>query len=350
MLRTQKKINPSATPAALIINSSFGAAGVALGFIFFWVLSKNYLNSTLLAAIFGLSMSQIFFGSVPSFSSLGICCLLASYILFFLSLSSKRIALIPWVLVGVFCLGTTMLNFAQVLIFFIVLVEVMIREGKTEFSSLSEITGLIIPVLYIGIAISIAQNLLIYSPEGLIFSSKILKNLPYASLTVFYKPFSVIASLLKHFFLVNFAAPFPDTFMNLNGVAPEVPRATFTTSWNYSAFGWIGLCLWLILLGAGAIKSLIFDKKNRVFLAAVGLSVIFYMVFHAFYGTAERVSVRGGIEYFEYSGNFTFLVFIFLSCYSLSRSLWVRLFLFSLALFFGYNNIAVIRKIIEIYK
>jgi hypothetical protein len=44
------------------------------------------------------------------------------------------------------------------------------------------------------------------------------------------------------------------------------------------------------------------------------------------------------------------LIFIFLSHYSLSRKPFVRLSLVSLAVLFGYNNIMVVKYLLDFYK
>jgi len=336
--------------AALISSSFCGALGVALAYVFFWLFSKNYLNATLLSLIFGLSMSKLFFSIVPDFPSLIMCSLLIMYILFLLSLSKRRLFFIAWILAGIFSFGVAIVNITQALIFFIVLLVILSREKRITFSCPLEIAGLIISIFFLTAFLANIQNLLtlhhrirLSSVLALFFDS----FHRYAGLLVFHKPLLVITTLVKHFFMVNFVAPIPDSFVMSHHSFPGV---TFTTSWKYSIIGWIGLLFWLIVLIGGIVRSLFPRQKFHPLFFCASLCPILYMIFHSFYGVVQGVPERGGIEYFEYTGNFTFLVFMFLSPYSLSRKPLVRLSLLSLAVLFGYNNLMVVKYLLDFYQ
>jgi len=332
---------------AVIINAFFGALGVVLSYLFFWLLSKNYLNSALLSLLFGVSMSKLLFSIVPDFPSLIICSLLTVYILFLLSLSQKRLFLLAWVLAGIFSFGVSIINITQTFIFFMVLMVMLTREKTITFSHWLAIVRLIIALLFPLAILAITLDIVLHHHVHL-FSLRVLSDnfRRFGGFLIFQDPLLVITTLLKHFFVVNVVAPVPDLFVMSDRTLPGV---TFTTSWKYSVIGWTGLLLWLILLIGGIAKSLSSRQKYLPLFFGASLCLIFYLVFHSFYGVVQGVAERGGIEYFEYTGNFTFLVFMFLSPYSLSSKPVLRVSLLSLVLLVGFNNLMVAKYLIDLY-
>ena len=75
--------------AALLLNSFFGATGVSMAFIFFYLYGGRLINSLLLALVFGFSMSQLFLSATPDTASLAICSLLFHLHLIFAWFSKK---------------------------------------------------------------------------------------------------------------------------------------------------------------------------------------------------------------------------------------------------------------------
>ena len=77
---------------AVALNAFFGSAGVALGFVFFYLFNKSLADSFILASIFGLTMSHLYTSAVPETYSLAVCSLILTYILFIYSLRNKRLS------------------------------------------------------------------------------------------------------------------------------------------------------------------------------------------------------------------------------------------------------------------
>ncbi len=329
---------------AVIINSFFGAFAVALAFIFFWLFSKACINSLLLSLLFGLSISQIFFGIVPETHSLATCSLLALYILFLVALQKKRLYFVFWVLIGVFVLCVTTTNFIQVLILFTIAIMHISPNKKIDIVKIRRILSLGGLVLLITIFLSLLQRriypscTLFFTPEAyiedyfLFFNHLLLKQ-----------PFVAVVQIIKGFFLTNFIAPQPDFFF-LSYL--DIPSVTFASSHSYTFAGWAGIILWSFLLITGIVK-IIFSKCRSPFFIAAFLCLLLNIFLHSFYN-AERVSDT--MELLIYSGNFTFLVLSFLSNYLFSKKIFVRVLLILLILVMGVNNLLVLNEVMFIYR
>lgn len=327
---------------AVGINSFFGAFGVVLAFVFFWLFSEKFINPLLLTSVFGLSMSQIFFSVAPDTYSLAVCSLIVTYILFLISLKRRRLYLPIWVLAGIFTIGVNTTNFIQTLICFIVTVSVLSKDERKNVSILSSLLTLIIIVVLSTSFLSLIQKA-IYPSSILFFVPWAYQpEIAYTSLKVLSQPFPILIQLMKHFFLVNFIAPFPDVFTMSDRLAPAI---TYSSSWDYSFIGWVCVAIWLILLFRGLLKSLFYKQEKKTFFIGISLCLIFNLIFHSIYGKGSQ----GQTELFLYTGNFTFLILLFLSNYSTKKNQFLMLILGTLALLMGLNNLLVIKEIINIY-
>lgn len=332
----------SEVKAALIVNAFWGALGVSLAFIFFYCYSSQILYSLLLALFFGCSMSQVLLSSVPDTASLAICSLLFTYILFLRSLQKKILWYKWWIVAGILTFGVTITNFAQTAICFAILIY-LLQENKTS------IWQLVLKYLRYGfwvLAFSVVLagiQKLIYPSAGLFFlPNSLLNEKDFSTFLVFDHPFLVLIQEIKHFFIINFVAPFPTTY--------EIPdrenlAITFSNSWNYAKVGWIALGLWVGLLAIGVLACWQ-TKKMRPFFLGIGLCLLFNAALHSIYGGGEK---EGVVEYFLYSGNFTFLALTFLSPLTLKNKPWIYLLLLALILLTGFNNCLVFREIIIVY-
>ena len=88
-------------------------------------------------------------------------------------------------------------------------------------------------------------------------------------------------------------------------------------------------------------------KKESAFATAIGLSLLFNLALHCLYGVGEK----NKIEFFEYSGNFTFLVLIVVS------SRWFQAErrpsvgpLVVLAVLMAVNGAWLLRELLELYQ
>jgi hypothetical protein len=106
-----KELLGAPRPAALLLNAAFGALGVALFHALLRSSGVAQTRAALWTALFGLSSSQLFFGSVPEtyvFSG-------ASLLLLFLLFVRGRAKGAAFLAAGVFSFGMTLTNLAVVL-------------------------------------------------------------------------------------------------------------------------------------------------------------------------------------------------------------------------------------------
>ena len=288
-------------------------------------------------------MSQLFLSTTPDTSSLAICSLIITYILFLVSLQKKRLYIVLWVLAGIFSLSVTTTNLIQTFICFIVIIVVLTKDNRVNFSYVSLISVFVTIVVLTTVFLSILQKA-IYPSSTLFFMPWAYgEDFSYASLLVIRQPLIVVAQIIKHFFLVNFIAPSPDVFLMSGKINPAV---TFSSSWSYTFIGWLGTILWLCLLIIGIVKSFFIKQKNLFFFIGISSCLAFNIVLHSIYGIVEI----GKIELFIYTGNFTFLVLLFLSNYSISNKVFIKILLGLLAILIGLNNLTVMSEILAIYN
>lgn len=328
----------SKTAVAVIINSFFGAFGVVLAFFFFWLFSKNYINSLLLSAVFGLSMSQLFFSTVPETFSLAVCSLLITYILFLVCLRKRQLYFELWVLSGIFTLGVTTTNFIQTLICFSVLMTTISKNERKDFSKGAQISLFVGTVIFLTSLLAIVQKI-IYPSSVLFFLPRAYaQDISTVNFLIIQHPLRAISQIIKHFFLVNFIAPLPNFFFVPHRVNLIV---RFSSSMNYVFIGWIGTVLWLCLLLTGVLKMFFLKRKIFPFFIGIFLCIVFNIVLHSFYG------ING---LFLYTGNFTFLALLFLCNYLISEKVFSKILLALLLLLMGFNNLLVMKEILTIYK
>lgn len=330
------------TGAAMMINSFLGALGVSLAFTFFYLFGGPLFNSLLLALVFGLSMSQIILFASPETGSLAVVSLLLTYILFLYGLQKKQLPWKWWVFAGVLTLGVTTTNFVQTFIAFSLLSFVLYKENVSFIRLGANIVRYGFWVLGITAGLALIQKV-IYPNSSLFFlPAAYAEESGYASLLVLEEPLLVAGQELKQFFLVNFIAPFPDTF-----AMPErgTVGVTFSSSWNYSAVGYVALALWVGVLIFGMVKSWSYRKLMPFFLG-ITLCLLFNLLLHSIYGVGEK----GKIEYLVYAGNFSFLIMAFLSPFARSSSRWITILLLVLIVLMGVNNLLVYRDILSAYQ
>lgn len=236
---------------ALFLNSFFGASGVILGFAFLWLYQRKSIPALLLACLFGFSTSQFLLSTIPDTASLAICSLIATYIVFFISLR-KQISLLWWILVGLFSLAITTTNFIQNLIFFSTYL-VATSQNKKVTNILKWIFIYCGLVLLLAVPLALLQKA-IYPSAGLFFLPKAYnEEFDYISTLILKEPLIVVFQIIRSFLSDNIVAPYPK-IIRIEGVVN--PVITFSNSWNYSTLGWVALCLWGILLVLGIVHIL----------------------------------------------------------------------------------------------
>jgi hypothetical protein len=329
--------------AAVLLNAFTAAAGVALAFVFFTIFSHNPFNASLLSLIFGFSMSQLVFGSVPDTTSRAVCSLILTYVLFLLSLRGAKVGLRYWIPAGILSLGITITNFAQTVICFTVAVWIRSGDARTYAAIVRRVSVYVAAVIGATAVAALAQKM-IYPGSRLFFKVAILRREleQYADYLIFEDPGRVVGLLAKHFFLVNLAAPLPSIYLLPN---KEVPSVTFAVSWSYLPIGWVAAVIGVAFIGYSISRVFSPSCANRSFLIGILLCLLFNLFLHCFYGMAEREV----IELFVYSGNFTFLVLMLAGSCSESSSHLVRYSLAVWALLLGINNSWVMRAVLAHY-
>jgi len=338
-----KTISHSNIIAAIAVNSLLGAFGVCLAFIFIYILSRNNIDALLGCCIFGLSMSQIFFSTVPDTGSLAICSLIVTYTIFWVSLQRKRMYFVLWTIAGILSLGVTTTNFIQTLICFVISAMVVKENNKEDYSTISKIAGFIIIVISVTILLSLIQKMIYPSSSLFFLPTSYAEEVVYTSLLIIKHPLAVTLQVLIHFFLFNIVAPFPKA---INYPGTSLPYLTFAGSWNYMIVGWFGAVLWICLILGGIVKGFSGKKKNIPFYSGVVLCLFLNMFLHSFYGIGDK----GQMELFLYTGNVTFLVLSFLGSYLRFKKIPLRLFMILLSALIGVNNLAILQRIISIFK
>lgn len=333
-------LGPSTRDAvAIFLNSLFGTLSVLLAFLLFKQMSQNRSNSLLLSLVFAFSMSQLLLSIVPDTSSLATFSLLVTYSIFWISLYQREIPLVVWVIAGVFSLGVTTTNLIQTLICFTLVQFSSTRSSISIYQSIRRILLFVLSVLLTTAILAAIQKAIYPSSRLFFLPAAYSEDLEYASLLVFRQPFVVLAQLLKHFFVVNIVGAVPQI------VDRGEEILTFSSSWRYSIYGYVALLAWasLVLIG------LYFQKYRKYawFYAGLAICLMFNLFFHSFYGAGEKRM----IEYFLYTGNFTFLVItillgglLYVSCKLL------RLGLISVLIGMATNNLLIIRHITLLYN
>ena len=335
-----KKLLHSKIAAAVAINSFFGAYAVCLALVFFLLLSGSLIDSAILSCIFGFSMSQLFFSSVPETSSLATCSLIITYIIFLVAIQRKRPYPVLWVIAGILTLGVTTTNFAQTLICFIVTLLSVHRKEKDL-----RLFAMIRPMMFaifITALFSIIQKMAYPSSRLFFTPAAYREEINFLSLFIIRRPIAVLHQLAKHFMLVNVIAPLPDLLAIRES---RFPLVTFENSWNYSIAGWVGLVAWVCALAAGIARAIRDRQKMNLFFVGISLCFFFNILLHSIYNGGS-----GRIEVFLYTGNCTFPLIILLGNYTISKKLFTRTLSVALLLLIAFNNISVMRQLLVIYK
>jgi hypothetical protein len=330
--------------AAIFLNSFFGALGVFTAFVYFYLISRDTYNACLLACFFGLTTSQFFLSVIPETGALSILSLMVTYTIFVLSVKYKRDEFWAWIFAGLFTFAITSTNLVQTLICFTASSLFRQSSSKAPLRIFGRVVVFLACVLVCGAIFSKIQKV-VYPSAGLFYLIESYEeDFLYTSTLVLQSPLTVILQLLRHSFLVNIIAPYPDIFVI---AGQDKPALTFSHSLNYMFVGWLAIGFWLTLLTTGAIQAV--AKKQEIPLR-IGFTFIICLLFnyalHSIYGRG----VSGGMEYFPYIGNFSFLVLSGLAYFSFPSKKVHRLLLGSLALLTGVNNVIMFMKILDIYQ
>jgi len=333
------------TSVAIGINSFFGSLGIALAFIYFWIQSRGLIYSLLLSILFGFSMSQMFWSSVPETYTLGVITLLLNYILFAIDYNKEVIHKRLWILIGFFTIAIATTNFIQTIILFTLLLMKSSFKNEECSTIILTITRFASKIIMITIVLAVIQKQ-IYPSSWLFFDLETIKfELKSNWFSCFWlkDSFTTISQILKHFCMVNLFAQIPNTH-NIEGKGISI---TFSGPLNYSWIGWSGIILWGILLINGSIVGIkgIFSRSNYFyFYIAIGLCLLFEALLYSCYGWYED----GHTELFLFTPYFTFLTFIVASWSFKNINCFPKILLIILCILAIVNNNLIFQHIINI--
>nr|MBA4405148.1 hypothetical protein [Nanoarchaeum sp.] len=323
------KFIPSTLVASIFVNSFYGALGVVLTFICFKILIKKTFEASLFCIIFGLSMSQIIYSSIPETYALSVCSIIPTYILFLICLERKKLLFTYWILCGVLSFGVIWVNFVPTIILFIITLIALKVNRKTIY--LLRYLGLLALCIFV---LRFLQKLLFATdlfPRMNVYWDLFCDEI---QLWVFHNPLMIIKEIFKQFFILNFIGPFPEIIRD----GPNI-RMTYTRNplvYNYT--GYIGLIVWMLFFIVQIYRKCVARERNYFFIGCVCI-VVFYMIFHSFYGVKEI---------FLYNSLFTFTVLLLVTDRVNSKNKYLNIFAISIIFFMGINNLIVIKKILSI--
>lgn len=329
--------------AAMFLNSFFGALGVVLAFFYFKLITESIYSSSLLACLFGAITSQFFLSVIPETASLAICSLMTTYILFLSAVKYNLDNFLLWVFAGVFTLAVTTTNFAQTFICFTVFSFMRSNLKKRPLYALARVLAFFLCVIACAALLSKIQKIIYPSSSLFYVAESYAEDFLYTSLLILRFPLTVISQLLRHSFLVNIVAPFPDIF----SIGQDKPAITFTHSLSYTFVGWLAVVLWLILLTSSLIHVLTKRHEISLFVGfTFAICLLFNFMLHSVYG----LGVSGEFEYFLYTGNFSFLALSALAYIPFQSKNMYHVLLGLLAFLVVVNNTMILSRIIDIYK
>jgi len=314
---------------AVFYNASLGALAIFLSSFCFRKLLKNDRDTLLYCSLIGLSMSHLFFSIFPESRMLQICALIPTYIVFLTALQEQKLNFERWVFVGLLSLGITITNFSTTLVFFVVTLFLLHRD--TLIQKTLKFSG---AVLIISLVLSLIQKMAFPTAQYFFLPSSVKGDVEFIKTTILSNPPIVLWEIIKHFILVNIVAPYPLV------TADKVKIFSyFGFPTSYSLLGLFALVLWLIWFFKGLVNNL-FDVRNeqRYLLTGLILSIVPFVLLHSFFGVQE---------FLLYTTNFTFTII----CLSIPLTTQLkpreRLFLVTLIIALGVNNLLVIKNIIS---
>jgi len=334
-------ITGSPEVAAIVLNSMFGGLSVALAFLLLRRFTGDTFGALLSALLLGFSSSNLVCGSVPGSTALAACTLVCAHLLFLETLERERTPPLRWIAAGILCMGITTTNVVQPVISR-GLVALKTAGSRPKLSVLRDLLVFLAPVGLITAALAVVQKL-VYPSSRLFFTAGAVSNeLPFASMRVLEAPLEVIGQVLKQLLLVNVVAPLPDLY----SIGPKlIPAVTLATSWDYPGVGVAGAMLWVAWLVYAAIRMRGLGSMRATFLFGIAVCLVFNIVLHSVYGVGEK----GNIELLLYSGHFTFLSVVLGSVTLLGRGWLPRLWLATLVVLAGANNLLMMTTIYGVY-
>jgi hypothetical protein len=251
----------------------------------FYGLCRQFIEhkSTALATalVFGLSMGQLFFASLPDSYELVVLCLIPTYILAAYCLKEKRLCYRWWIVVGLLAFGITMTNAAQTGIAFIVVSIVVLKRQR-----LRKLIAFVFWVTVFGILLNLIQKGLI--PDSRVFwdLQTYSHEMQYTSSSILEDPALIGTELVTNFFTRAFVGDMPKAVTYIADI--RLRLTYFETPMRFPWVGMAALALWFMLLFRGAVINLS-DSETRPFTVIALVSILANLCLHSFYGVEEMM-------------------------------------------------------------
>lgn len=314
--------------SAIFLNSLFASIAVLLSSIFFFINSQSYTQTLLLAITFGLSMSQLVFGSLPESYSIACCSIVLTYILFLICIKTRNLYLAYWIVAGLLSFGVTITNFVQTLICFAATVFGLQRPRKIililEYASCVLSFAFLLSLIQ---KITFPQSSFFFEPSMFANESQFIKNY------ILEQPFLVLSQIINNFFMVNFVSPSPFAIPK-TPISPMI-LSFFNRPLDYNLIGWLGIVVWLGLFILGTLKN-IQSLKTNFLIIGILLAVIFNIFIHSLFGVNEM---------FLYTCNFTFPVLLLAINQSLLSKAYFKIGFVLLIILMAINNLIIMNQI-----
>ncbi|MDH3284001.1 MAG: DUF6080 domain-containing protein [Acidobacteriota bacterium] len=327
---------------AVLLNALFGAAGVSLAFLVFRAVVRRIVVAGLLAILFGLTTSQLVFGSVPESYALAACSVIFTYLVFVRSLQRRELPRPTWLLAGLLSFGVTFTNFAQTIFAFAGTV-LSIRQQ----SPLRAVLRYVVLVVAVCAVLALVQRAAVPRSKLFFLPETIERETSY-TLEYGFRPVKIGKNLVSQFFLTNVLAS--DLIV---GRTRSLSTGTGTTAQTTRYIplgvktldvrglrGLAGAVLWSALLLAGFFYNLrdaAADRRSRLYLGVLVCAVSFNLLLHSIYGTSEI---------FVHSANFTFPVLLLATNRRLLDHFLGRACLAALVVIVAMNNLDFILEIL----
>ena len=322
--------------AALLLNSFFGALGIAIFYIALRKIGLKIFYGLIFSLLLGMSSAHLFFASLPETFIFSFTSLILLYLIFIFFRKSKKFikAYIP---ASIFSMGITNLNiFLSIILFFFRFRELKTRKKITLFSSL------MILILLIAGGLALVQKAAYPSSDFFLTPAAYQEDMNYFYSDFTERPARVLANTFYNFFSYNIIAPALSY-----DATEELPTIWLNEDLNkinfVRAFAYILYALLVIFSIYFIIKRKLF--KNEIFQISV-IYLIFSFIFHLFYGTREL---------FLFSPRFTFPIIILFALPFTKEFVNKKLIyatntiLVLLVIFVLINNFSFIKTVIDVY-
>jgi hypothetical protein len=309
-----------------------GAVSVALCYAACSLWQQDPVRSLAPTLVFGLSMSQLIFSSVPeTYAPIG-AILALTYWLLVVGLTGGRVGVGAWLAAGVLALGLLLTALIQPLVAFAAVVGVRLRGWRRAWPWF---VGYAVLVLSVAALLSLLQQRLFPGTELFFMGRTYAEQAEFVDLArVTAAPLAALRSVASTFLLLDWIGVAPTPV-----VRGDNPDLFFAYTANELQYGWLGnaaALLWVVLLGDGMVQN-VRTRVGRAYLFTLGAIIL---------ANAILYSVFNPDEMFLYSTTATLPVLLIGVSRHAALSAWRGLAWWGLAALVGANNLGVLLRFV----